>query len=96
MMLEGAGFRADGETHGRSPTDLLVQARARGRVPMVSAVLGPSAGHGALVAPISDFCVMTAQAAIFTAGPPVVKESTRRGDHQGGPRRARAWRWPAA
>ena len=76
MLLEGAGFRTTGETHGRSPTDLLMQARCSGRVPIVSAVLGASAGHGALVAPLSDFCVMTEQGAIFTAGPPVVKEST--------------------
>ena len=76
MLLEGAGFRTTGETHGRSPTDLLMQSRCSGRVPVLSAVLGPSAGHGALVAPLSDFCVMTDRAAIFTAGPPVVLEST--------------------
>jgi acetyl-CoA carboxylase carboxyltransferase component len=75
MLLEGAGFRADGERHGRTPTDLIAQARCSGRVPLVTAVLGASAGHGALVAPMSDFAVMTAQASIFTAGPPVVAES---------------------
>ena len=75
MMLEGAGFRADGRTHGRSPTDLLAQARCSGRVPLITAVLGSSAGHGALVAPMSDFTTMSAHAAIFTAGPPVVYES---------------------
>ena len=76
MMLEGAGFRADGRGQGaRTPTDLLAQARCSGRVPLVTAVLGASAGHGALVAPISDFSVMSRQASIFTAGPPVVKES---------------------
>jgi acetyl-CoA carboxylase carboxyltransferase component len=75
MMLEGAGFRADGRTHGRSPTDMLAQARCSGCVPVVTAVLGPSAGHGALVAPISDFAVMSRHASIFTAGPPVVLES---------------------
>ena len=72
MMLEGAGFRADGHTPARTPTDLLAQARCSGRVPLVTAVLGASAGHGALVAPMSDFTVMTEQASIFTAGPPVV------------------------
>jgi acetyl-CoA carboxylase carboxyltransferase component len=76
MLLEGAGFRPTGRSHGRSPTDLLMQTQCSGRVPLVAGVLGPSAGHGALVAPISDFCVMTERAAIFTAGPPVVKEST--------------------
>jgi acetyl-CoA carboxylase carboxyltransferase component len=76
MLLEGAGYRPADRGHGRSPTDLLMQARCSGRVPIVTGVLGPSAGHGALVAPISDFAVMTAAGAIFTAGPPVVKEST--------------------
>jgi acetyl-CoA carboxylase carboxyltransferase component len=75
MMLEGAGFRADGKAYGRSPTDLLAQAQCSGRVPLVTAVLGASAGHGALVAPMSDFTVMSAHASIFTAGPPVVRES---------------------
>jgi acetyl-CoA carboxylase carboxyltransferase component len=75
MMLEGAGFRADGRPHGRSPTDLLAQSRCSGRVPLVTAVLGSSAGHGALVAPMSDFTVMSSHASIFTAGPPVVLES---------------------
>ena len=76
MLLEGAGFRPTGKMHARSPTDLLMQARCSGRVPVVTAVMGPSAGHGALIAPMSDFCVMTEQGAIFTAGPPVVREST--------------------
>ncbi len=76
MMLEGAGFRADGKSPGApTPTDMLAQARCSGRVPMVTAVLGPSAGHGALVAPVSDFAVMSAHGSIFTAGPPVVLES---------------------
>ena len=76
MLLEGAGFRADGRGHGgRTPTDLIAQARCSGRVRLVTAVLGASAGHGALVAPISDFSVMSRHASIFTAGPPVVKES---------------------
>ena len=75
MILEGAGFRADGKSYSRSPTDLLAQARCSGRVPLVTAVLGASAGHGALVAPMSDFAVMSSHASIFTAGPPVVYES---------------------
>lgn len=76
MLLEGAGFRPGGGHYGRTPTDLLAQAQCSGRVPTVGAVLGPSAGHGALVAPVCDFRIMSAQGAIFTAGPPVVKEST--------------------
>lgn len=77
MLLEGAGYRADGQTHVRAPTDLVAQVRCSGRVPILSAVLGASAGHGALVAPMSDFAVMSQQASIFTAGPPVVYESLR-------------------
>jgi acetyl-CoA carboxylase carboxyltransferase component len=76
MLLEGAGFRPTGGHYGRSPTDLLAQAQCSGRVPTVAAVLGPSAGHGALVAPVCDFRIMSSHGAIFTAGPPVVKEST--------------------
>src|SRR3984957_10070429 len=76
MLLEGAGFRPTGGHYGRTPTDLLAQAQCSGRVPTVAGVLGPSAGHGALVAPVCDFRIMSTQGAIFTAGPPVVKEST--------------------
>jgi acetyl-CoA carboxylase carboxyltransferase component len=75
MLLEGAGFRPTDRAHGRSMTDLIMQARCSGRVPVVTGVLGASAGHGALIAPMSDFTVMTQQASIFTAGPPVVRES---------------------
>src|SRR5436190_16102095 len=49
MLLEGAGYRADGRNHGRSPTDLIAQTRCSGRVPLVTAVVGSSAGRGALV-----------------------------------------------
>ncbi|MGB5797636.1 MAG: carboxyl transferase domain-containing protein [Mycolicibacter algericus] len=76
MLLEGAGFRPTGEHYGRTPTDLLAQAQCSGKVPTVAAVLGPSAGHGALVGPVCDFRIMSPHGAIFTAGPPVVKEST--------------------
>ncbi|NKY25804.1 acyl-CoA carboxylase subunit beta [Nocardia gamkensis] len=76
MLLEGAGFRPTGDHYGRTPTDLLAQAQCSGKVPMVTGVLGPSAGHGALIAPVSDFAIMSRQGAIFTAGPPVVKIST--------------------
>ena len=76
MLLDGAGFRPSGGHYGRTPTDLLAQTQCSGRVPTVAAVLGPSAGHGALVAPVCDFRIMSSHGAIFTAGPPVVKEST--------------------
>jgi acetyl-CoA carboxylase carboxyltransferase component len=75
MLLEGAGYRPEDRPHGRAPTDLIMQAQCSGRVPVVTGVLGASAGHGALIAPMSDFAVMTEQASIFTAGPPVVRES---------------------
>lgn len=74
MLLEGAGHRGGGGG-GRAPTDLLIQAKCSGKVPVLSAVMGPSAGHGALIVPMSDFSVMTEDAAVFTAGPPVVRES---------------------
>jgi acetyl-CoA carboxylase carboxyltransferase component len=88
MLLEGAGFRQDGRAHGRAPVDLLAQAQCSGRVPVVTAVLGASAGHGALIAPMSDFAVMSAAASVFTAGPPVVAEAlgeTVTKDELGGP-----------
>jgi acetyl-CoA carboxylase carboxyltransferase component len=75
MLLEGAGFRPTERGHGRSPTDLIMQSKLSGSVPVVTGVMGASAGHGALIAPMSDFAVMTQQASIFTAGPPVVRES---------------------
>ena len=76
MLLEGAGFRPGGGHYGRTPPTCSPRRSARASVPTVAAVLGPSAGHGALVAPVCDFRIMSAQGAIFTAGPPVVKEST--------------------
>src|SRR4029079_3518036 len=41
----------------------------------VCVVMGPSAGHGALTAPLMDFVVMVEGAAVFSAGPPLVKAS---------------------
>jgi acetyl-CoA carboxylase carboxyltransferase component len=76
MLLEGAGFRPGEHGKGRSPVDLIMQARCSSFVPIVCGVMGASAGHGALIAPMADFCVMTKGASIFTAGPPVVREST--------------------
>src|SRR5439155_6985275 len=55
------------------PNDLQGLAELSGLVPMVCLVLGASAGHGALTAPLSDFVVMTEGASFFTAGPPLVK-----------------------
>ena len=75
MLLEGAGERAQNafERRGRAPNDLQTLAALSGLVPTVCVVMGPSAGHGALTAPLMDFVVMTEGAAIFSAGPPLVK-----------------------
>ncbi len=75
MLLEGAGHRPPmpGDPGGGGPGDLQAQGRLSGLVPMVCGVMGSSAGHGAITAPLCDFAVMTPDAAIFTAGPPVVK-----------------------
>ena len=78
MFLEGAGHRPplpDDPPSYRTPGDLQAQADASGSIPLATAVFGPSAGHGALSAPLADFTVMTKQASIFTAGPPLVKAS---------------------
>ncbi len=73
FMLEGAGHRLTNTHAGRSPNDLQGLADLSGKVPMVSLVMGPSAGHGALTAPLSDFVAMTQAASLFAAGPPLVK-----------------------
>jgi acetyl-CoA carboxylase carboxyltransferase component len=77
MLLEGAGERAQNafERRGRAPNDLQTLAGLSGLVPTVCVVMGASAGHGALTAPLMDFVVMTEGAAIFSAGPPLVKAS---------------------
>ena len=76
MMLEGAGHRVTDSAGGRRPGDLMGLAELSGIVPMVCLVLGASAGHGALTAPLSDFAVMTESASLFAAGPPLVKSAT--------------------
>jgi acetyl-CoA carboxylase carboxyltransferase component len=76
MMLEGAGHRVTSPYAGRRPGDLMGLAELSGTVPMVCLVLGASAGHGALTAPLSDFAIMTESASIFAAGPPLVKSGT--------------------
>lgn len=76
FLLEGAGHRPPmpGDPPSkRGPNDLQAQATASGRIPMATGVFGPSAGHGALSAPLADFTVMTDRGSIFTAGPPLVK-----------------------
>ncbi|QDQ98896.1 acetyl-CoA carboxylase carboxyltransferase subunit [Tomitella fengzijianii] len=79
LMLEGAGHRAANslEPQRPAPNDLQVLAEMAGEVPVISVVTGPSAGHGALAAPLSDFVVMVdGLASLFTAGPPLVRAAT--------------------
>jgi acetyl-CoA carboxylase carboxyltransferase component len=45
----------------------------------VAVVMGSSAGHGALTAPLMDFVVMVNGAAMFSAGPPLVERAV--GEH---------------
>jgi len=73
FMLEGAGHRLTNQHATPSPNDLQGLVALSGRVPMVCLVMGASAGHGALTAPLSDFVVMTEAASLFVAGPPIVK-----------------------
>jgi len=77
FMLDGAGHRlTETDSSARVPNDLLALADLSGHVPMVCLVLGASAGHSALASPLSDFTVMSARAAMFTGGPPLVKSAT--------------------
>jgi acetyl-CoA carboxylase carboxyltransferase component len=77
MILDGAGHRlTETESMGRTPNDLLALADLSGHVPMVCLVLGASAGHSALAAPLSDFVIMSEAASMFTGGPPLVKAAT--------------------
>ena len=75
MCVEGAGERAQNafERRGRAPNDLQTLARLSGLVPTVCVVMGSSAGHGALTAPLMDLVVMVEGAALFSAGPPLVQ-----------------------
>jgi acetyl-CoA carboxylase carboxyltransferase component len=78
MMLDGAGERVTNslERHPYAPNDLQALAELSGQVPTVCLVLGASAGHGALTAPLMDFVVMVEGAALFSAGPPLVAAAT--------------------
>ncbi len=69
MMLEGAGHRATNalERNRPAPNDLQAMADLSGLVPTVAIVTGPSAGHGALAAPLPDFVIMVGgHGALFT------------------------------
>ncbi|MCH2186332.1 acetyl-CoA carboxylase carboxyltransferase subunit [Myxococcota bacterium] len=75
FILQGAGHRITNalKGHGRTPNDLQGLVDLSGIVPTVCVVLGASAGHGALAAPLMDFVVMSEGAALFSAGPPLVE-----------------------
>ncbi len=77
LMLDGAGERASNalERYPYAPNDLQLLADLSGRVPVVSLVLGSSAGHGALCGMFADLVVMSEGSALFTAGPPLVEAS---------------------
>ncbi len=75
LLLDGAGERAGNgsERYPNAPGDLQLVADAKGRIPVVTAVLGVSAGHGALTGMFADLIVMSKGSSMFTAGPPLVE-----------------------
>lgn len=77
LMLDGAGERASNgsERYPVAPNDLQLVADLKGQVPVVTLVLGTSAGHGALTGMFADLIIMCEGAAMFTAGPPLVEAS---------------------
>jgi acetyl-CoA carboxylase carboxyltransferase component len=77
LMLDGAGERASNqrERYPNSPGDLQLVADLQGSVPVVTLVLGISAGHGALTGMFADLIIMSEGSAMFTAGPPLVEAS---------------------
>lgn len=74
LLLDGAGERASNafERYPFAANDLQIVADLQGQVPVVTLVLGVSAGHGALTGVFADLIVMTENASLFAAGPPVV------------------------
>ncbi|MCY4427557.1 MAG: carboxyl transferase [Halieaceae bacterium] len=77
LLLDGAGERAgnSSERYPVAPGDLQLAADLKGQVPVVTMILGTSAGHGALTGMFADFIVMTEGSHLFTAGPPLVRAS---------------------
>ena len=78
LLLEGGGERASNafERYPYAQSDLQALAALSGRVPLVAAVMGSSAGHGALAAPLADYALMVEGAALFAAGPGLVEAAT--------------------
>jgi acetyl-CoA carboxylase carboxyltransferase component len=77
IILDGAGERASNsaERYPNTPNDLQLVCDLKWQVPVVTMVMGVSAGHGALTGMFADFIVMLEGAALFTAGPPLVQAS---------------------
>jgi acetyl-CoA carboxylase carboxyltransferase component len=77
LMLDGAGERASNgrERYPVAPSDLQLLADIKGQVPVVTLVLGTSAGHGALSGMFADLIIMVEGCSMFTAGPPLVQAS---------------------
>ena len=77
LMLDGAGERAtnQNERYPSAPNDLQLVADIKGQVPVVTLVMGTSAGHGALTGMFADLIIMAEGSAMFTAGPPLVQAS---------------------
>jgi acetyl-CoA carboxylase carboxyltransferase component len=75
LMLDGAGERASNqrERYPHTPGDLQLVADLQGLVPVVTLVLGISAGHGALTGMFADLIIMARGSSLFTAGPPLVE-----------------------
>lgn len=80
LLLDGAGERASNqsERYPHAPGDLQLVADLKGRVPVVTLVLGTSAGHGALTGMFADLIIMAEGATLFSAGPPLVQASLGR------------------
>lgn len=80
LMLDGAGERASNqsERYPHAPGDLQLVADLKGQVPVVTLVLGTSAGHGALTGMFADLIIMSGDATLFSAGPPLVAASLGR------------------
>ena len=94
FLLEGAGHRMTNalEGHGRTPNDLQGLASLSGSVPTVAVVMGASAGHGALAAPLMDFVVHGRRCGALRRRSAARARIGRRGRHEGRARRHRSAR----
>ncbi len=74
-ILEGSGERTTNalDRHPYAPGDMQVLAKLSGIVPTIALIVGPSAGHGAITGMLKDFIIMTRDACLFAAGPPLVE-----------------------